>query len=362
MRILLLECSPLLRRWPKSSKAWMDHLPTISQRHRFWSEVPQSRVDWAKTRRRGWPPEHFAIRKRHRSTDQVTLSVLAWTLGRLKGAFEASQSLTKSHATATEELSNDVQRIISHTLPLLNLLDESDEGVPSRDSIRAARGAGWPWNAVADVAEVFVALDQGGAEALARRLLRPDGFPESLFQLSVLGGVLVAAHELGAQLTSLRPIGHMTDGPVYQIQMPGQEPWDLWCEAARCWKAYGVEDHYRDMAAALTTSERAPFQARNIRPDIVLARPSDRALVFECKYPGESLDSGYVAHGMYQAAFYGHQLVPAFSEVAGYSIGPSELVPKHEERVVNGIVVGLTSPRSLRHLVARAMRTEQLGA
>lgn len=333
----------------------MDQIPALSQRHRFWSEVPQSRVDWAKTRRRGWPPEVFAIRRRHRSTDQVTLSVLAWTLSRLKTAFEASQGLVGPHAAAAEELAGDVQGILRQTLPLLDLLDEADEGTPSRDSIRAVRGAGWPWNAVADVADLFVAIEGGGADALARRLLRPDGFPESLFQLSVLGSMLVAAQQLGAAVTSLRPIGHMTDGPVYRIQLPGQGPWDLWCEAARCWSTYGLADAYRDVAATLSTIDGAPFQARHIRPDLLLARPGDRALVLECKYPAESLDAGYIAHGMYQAAFYGHQLAPAFESVAGYAIGPTELVPTHEERTLGGVIVGLTTPRAVRELMAGAM-------
>lgn len=355
MRILLLECSPLLRRWPKSARAWMDHIPALSQRHRFWSEVPQSRVDWAKTRQRGWPPDVFAIRRRHRSTDQVTLSMLAWTLGRLKAAFEASQSLVGPHAAVAEEFAGDVQEILRQTLPLLDLLDESDEGKPSRDSIRAVRGAGWPWNAVADVADLFVALDRGGADALARRLLRPDGFPEALFQLSILGSMLVAAQEIGAAVTSVRPIGHMTDGPVYRIELPGQSPWDLWCEAARCWSAYGLVDGYRDVAATLSTVEGTPFQARHIRPDLLLARPGDRALVFECKYPGESLDPGYIAHGMYQAAFYGHQLAPAFQAVAGYAIGPTELVSTHEERIHGTVIVGVTTPRAVRDLMASAM-------
>lgn len=356
MRILLLECSPLLRRWPKNAKGWQDHLPTLSHRHRFWSDVPKTRVDWGKTRRRGWPPDTFAIRRRHRSTDQGTLSVLAWTLGRLEDAFAASQSLVGPVVDGPEALASDVEAKIRQTLPILELLEESDESRPSRETIRAVRGAGWPWNAVADVAEVFTALDRGGSEALARRLLRPDGFPESLFQLSVLGLILDCAQSLGMTVTSLRPIGYMTRGPVYQLQMPGEDPWELWCEAANCWAEYGLTDGYRALAATLTSSEGFPFQARNIRPDILLARAGDRALVLECKFPSESLDPGYVAHGQYQAAFYAQQLAPAFREVTGLSIGPRELVPVHRERALGGVTVGLASPESITQLVANFVR------
>lgn len=362
MRILLLECSPLLRRWPRTTRAWHDQLPTLSERQRFWSEQPQARVDWAKTRRRGWPPASFAIRRRHRSTDQVTLSVLAWTLGRLEEAFAASQTLVGPHAAAAEALAGDVSEIIRQSLPIVDLLDESDESLPSRDSIRAVRGSGWPWNAVADVAAVFAALERGGAEALARKLLRPDGFPESLFQLGILGAVIVTAEQLGAQITSLRPIGHMTNGPVYRVQMPGHEPWDLWCEAASCWSVYGLADRYRDLAATLTTYEGATFQARNIRPDILLARRGDRALVLECKFPSDSLDPGYVAHGIYQAAYYGLQLSPAFVDVVGLCVGPGELVPGNSECTLGGVRVGLASPSAVQQVVASLLLQDGLAA
>jgi hypothetical protein len=357
MRILLLECSPLLRRWPQSAKAWQEHLPVLSMRHRFWSDVPQTRVDWAKTRHRGWPPYSFAIRRRHRSTDQVTLSVLAWTLARLKEAFDASQSLVGPHAAAAQGLATDVEQILVRTLPILDLLDESDESLPSRDDVRAVRTAGWPWNVVAEVADVFTALERGGAEALARRLLRPDGFPEAVFQLGVLGAVLVASEGLGARIASLRPIGYMTDGPVYRIELPGQDAWDLWCEAANCWTEYDLDDRYRELSATMTSADGKAFGARNIRPDVLLARRSDQAMVLECKYPGESLDAGYVAHGMYQAAFYAHQLKPAFVTVTGLSVGPSELVPVHSSRTLGQVEVGLASPTRVQELVTKWLGT-----
>ena len=354
MRILLLQCSPTLRRWPKSATDWQNHLPTWSDRHRFWSDVPQTRVDWAKTRRAGWPPSAFAIRRRRRTTDQLTLSVLAWTLVKLDEALAASQSLTGPHTgTVIERLSADVEATLVRTLPILGLLDETDQTAPTRDDIRSVRASGWPWNVVAEVASFFAAVDRGGAEALARRLLRPDGFPEAIFQLGVLGAVMIACERAGATITSLRPIGYMTNGAIYRADFPDGQSWDLWCEAARCWDEYGVEDRYRGLAGTLSTSSGQPFQARNIRPDVLLARRGDRALVLECKYPGESLDPGYVAQGMYQAAFYANQLAPAFDAVAGLAIGPSDLVPGHVDRSLGSVRVGLASPTDLEAVVAR---------
>lgn len=362
MRILLLQCSPTLRRWPKSLREWQNHLPTLTSRHRFWAEMPQTRVDWAKTRRAGWPPASFAIRRRRRSTDQLTLSVLAWTLDKLGRALTASQSLTGPHTgTVIEQLSTDVERCLVNTLPILGLLDETDQTPPTRDDIRSVRASGWPWNVVAEVASFFAAVERGGADALARKLLRPDGFPESIFQLGVLGAVILACEGAGGVVTSLRPIGYMTSGPVYRVDFPDSEPWDLWCEAARCWHEYAVDDKYRDLAATLSTASGGAFQARNIRPDVLLARRGDRALVLECKYPGESLDPGYVAQGMYQAAFYSQQLAPSFDTVVGLAVGPTDLVPNHVYRPLGSVQIGLASPSDLEGVLMRFLQVESPG-
>lgn len=352
MRILLVECTPMLRRWPQSLRIWQDHLPTLSLRKRFWSDVPQARVDWARTRRTGWPPTAYAIRRRHRSTDQVTLTVLAWTLGQLERALDASQSLTGPHAEGAAALASDVEVIVEQTLPLLRLLDEAGDSVPTRDDVRAVRGAGWPWKVVGEVAEVFLALERGGADALARRLLRPDGFPDAIFQLSVLGAVLNACEARGARIVSLRPIGHLTDGPVYRVDWPDSPPWEVWCEAAAAWACYELEDTYRNLAATMTKVSGTSFSARNIRPDIVIAAPGQAVAVLECKYPFETLDPGYVGHGLYQAAFYAHQMAPKFPNVLGASIGPKELVPTSSFMAFGGVRLGLASPDNMRDIVA----------
>ncbi|MDV7171958.1 hypothetical protein R4144_00815 [Gordonia amicalis] len=344
MRILLLQCSPLLRRWPRSAREWQNHLPVLSDRRQFWSDTPQVRVDWAKTRRTGWPPTAFAIRRRHRSTDLITLSVLAWTLEKLEHALQASRSLTGPHTDSlVEQVAEDVETMLVRTLPLLDQLDESDQTTPTREDIRAVRASGWPWNAVAEVAAFFTALERGGADVLARALLYPGGFPETVFQLSALGSVLIACEEAGAAITSLRPIGYMTKGPVYRASFASGESWDLWCEAARCWQTYGLADRYRDLAGALITRNGTPFQSRNIRPDILLARPGVRALVVECKFPSDSHDPGYVAQGMYQASYYAHQLKPAFEEVQALAVGPRELVPHQVGQDLGLVSVGLAS-------------------
>jgi uncharacterized protein (DUF1501 family) len=80
--------------------------------------------------------------------------------------------------------------------------------------------------------------------------------------------------------------------------------------------------------------------------------------VLECKYPGESLDPGYVAQGMYQAAFYANQLAPAFDTVAGLAVGPSDLVPGHVDRSLGSVRVGLASQADLEAVVMRFLDVE----
>lgn len=352
MRILLLECSPILRKWPQSLRVWRDHIPALSVRTKFWSSTPETRVDWVRTRQTGWPPTSFAIRRRHRSTDQVTLTVLSWTLGRLMTAFSASQKLVGSQQRVLSELGLEVQVAIEQALPLLPLLDGANDTTPSRDDIRSVRGAGWPWKAVAEVAEKFLILDRGGAESLAKRLIRPDGFPEAIFQLSILGGVLNSCEQAGGRVVSLRPIGSMTNGPVYRVEWPERGAWDIWCEAAAAWSWYGLEDTYRDLTSGMTQASGAAFSARHIRPDILIAAPELASVVLECKYPADSLDPGYVGHGLYQALFYARQLEPAFPHVLGVSIGPAELVPTINVRDVSDSSLAIASAAAIPNLIA----------
>lgn len=355
MRVLLLECAPLLSRWPSNTRSWMDQLPVVSAKQRFWSVSPEPKVDWGRTVRRGWPPNRYAIRRRHRSTDQLTLSVLAWTLEELRLALNESNHLVGPAASGVASLPVEAQKSLAAVLPLLDYLEPSDARMPDRDDLAALRGVGRPWGAVADVARLLVELERGGALAFSKRLIRPDGFPDRLFQLAVLGSVLAGAENVASKITSLRPIGYMTDGPVYRIEDPHGREWDLWCEAAHCWEHYAARDTYQRLARGLAQVDGAPFRAGHLRPDVLLALPSERALVLECKYPMDSLSPGYVASGLPQALLYGQQLAPYFRRIAAVSVGPKELVPSTRQSRISGVRVGYASPEGVRELVASAL-------
>lgn len=190
---------------------------------------------------------------------------------------------------------------------------------------------------------------------MAQRLLRPDGFPETLFQLSVLGAIINACESTGSTVTSLRPLASMTKGPAYRVETETGEQWELWCEAASCWEHYGADDVYQRLASGLTALSGDSFSARHIRPDILLAKPGEHALILECKFPFESLDPGYVAHGLYQAFFYAQQLAPAFERVSAYSVGPTELVTDGDAKFLNGADIGLASSSGIETVVRRLL-------
>lgn len=357
MRLLLLSCRAPIVRWPATTRKWRDELPLLSHRRRFWAQRPEPRVSWPRTRQAGWPPEKFAIRRRHRTSDQLPLEVLAWTLTELLRAIDTARPLLGVHASLADLVSADASPRIMAALPLLDELDEPDTAPPASGDIAAVRAMGWPWSVVAEVAGLFARVRRrSGLEHFATMLLEPDGFPDRLFQLAILGTVLRSAESAGYVAASLRPIGNMTDGPVYRLLGPDGESWDLWCEAEQCWPWYGLPDIYKDTAEGLRRADGPGFRPRHLRPDVLLAKRGVAALVIECKYPNDSLDPGYVAGGMAQAYFYAAQLTAGFSRVESLVAGPAELLAQARVGDIRSLSVGIGSiedvASSVRDLIA----------
>lgn len=346
MRVLLLQCQPLLAQWPSTMTAWLDQLPLVSTRHRYWSDRPVPKVDWVRTRaRRGWPPELFAIKRRHRATDQIPLAVLRWTLDELSHAVEMARQLVGAKATISQIVDEAIAPQLETALGLKDVVPADDIGMPSIEDLAAIRGLGWPWNSIASVAAMLLSrYRREGMARLAKGLISPDGFPDRLFQLAVLGTVLTAAEEAGAVVTSVRPIGDMTAGPVYQLRDSQGRVWDVWCEAERCWDTYGIQDPYYDLAASLSYVDGKAYQRRHLRPDILVALPGARAMVIECKYPFLSADPGYVATGASQAYFYGMQLHSGFPVTHAVVVGPDEMVRTTVEQQIGEINLAISSP------------------
>ncbi|WP_425256411.1 hypothetical protein [Pseudarthrobacter sp. J47] len=109
------------------------------------------------------------------------------------------------------------------------------------------------------------------------------------------------------------------------------------------------------MAQELTALSGDSFPARHIRPDILLAKRSEQALIIECKFPFETADPGYVAQGLYQASFYAQQLASAFKQVSAYSVGPNEIVPTLQAQYLGRTQVGLASSSDVETIIRRML-------
>lgn len=347
MRVLLLQCAPALSTWPRTTGQWAQHVQVGSSRSRYWSTTPSSGVRWAETRRRGWPPSEFRVSQRRRAADQLTTSVLSWTIRELVVALDESARLVGPAAYGVKPLESEARQAVLASAPLLESLNQVDSTRPNADDLRAVAKLGWPWKPVAEVARTLLSLHRRGLEELAQYLLTPDGFPEVLLQLETLGRLLILLEEAGARITSLRPIAYMTSGAVYQATWPDGRKWDVWCEAAAAWSTYGATDTYRELSSILRAGnvEDEKFRGGNLRPDILLVEPGRFVSVLECKY--SSTDAGYVASGLPQAYFYAAQFASVFESVDAWVVGPGRFVPQSDVSNVGEIRLGITNAQML---------------
>jgi len=66
-RVLFENCGESLQRMPVRVRDWLAIIPVHSRVSQAAGPAPQGRVDWAATRRTGWPPREFVGRTRQRS-------------------------------------------------------------------------------------------------------------------------------------------------------------------------------------------------------------------------------------------------------------------------------------------------------
>ena len=149
------------------------------------------------------------------------------------------------------------------------------------------------WRRLVDVAR---RLRAASAPELAAELLLP--VPElrpTLFQLGVLGELLLALRTAGASIVSTSPLSFVTGREQFHVTYAGRV-WHLWMEAGGAWQRYGASSLYR----SLTTGLRA--QTRPLAPDLLLILPGEAAFVIECKY---SANADYVGRtGLAQTLLY----------------------------------------------------------
>ncbi|HEX8618374.1 MAG TPA: hypothetical protein VF911_12370, partial [Thermoanaerobaculia bacterium] len=184
--------------------------------------------------RHGWPPDAFHSRGRARADETTTLAILAWTAQRL---FEVSEDAAKLARNAVLRVKRQLAAL--QQLRASGAIGHRRPGAPTDAELASLRHEGYPWSVLTDVARALRILTSRPAE-IAFELLRPD--PEMaplLFHLGVLGTLLVAAVDVGARVTSLRPIASGRSGPVARITDPLSGYWDVWFEAGGIWRTSG---------------------------------------------------------------------------------------------------------------------------
>lgn len=351
-RVLALELVGPIGLWPTSRRSWDDALPAMSTRERFWSERATPKVDWRRTFQRGWPPDHFATRRRRRGADELLTTALRWTVDRVLAVLSDASALHPEIAAPVRNQLAILRSLVDRD-PLQSAIPER----PGPAELASMRAAGRPWRAVSTVAARLNAVDRLGAEAYAYRYLLPDDEARPrLYHLGVLGEVLLAAIDHGASVISLRPIADGHAGPVYSITDERERRWDVWFEGAGAWPAYGVVEPYVRVGGGLRYLNGVPVANRPLSPDILLILPGCAALVVECKY--SDADPAYVASGYSQAVAYESELLAIAPRVVAAVIGPDEFVSESRTAEIPGVgTVGIVDTNGLRSTVRSVLST-----
>lgn len=245
--------------------------------------------------------------------DELLTRTLRWTIERM--------SEVRADATAVApRIDENLAAQLDLAVALLDIPPVRDSVAirPSPADVRAVSRQGRPWTAVAEVADRLRSVESSVHE-YARRLLMPsEELKPKLFHLAVLGQLLHALRDRGAEVVSLRPLARTTSGPAYRVVVGG-EVWDLWFEAGAVWSYYARTSPYLEISSVLHG------KTRPLSPDILLVRPDGAALVLECKY---SADADYVGgRGITQVMAYAVESLTSLApKVVSRVIAPIEAI------------------------------------
>jgi hypothetical protein len=344
--VLFQYCLPQLRQWPGSNLGWLDALPAQTRKTRIITHSPRGRVNWAATRKLGWPPEAFVTHSRHRQADELLVTTLAWTLKRL-----AAVHTDAVHVVPGIDAPVEAQLRIARQVLAMEPVSLAVPRSPTRAELAALRATGRPWSGLAAVASLLL-LEDSGIEKLAHELIAPDAeLRWRLFHLGCYGLVLLTVNELGFATRPLRPIGLGT-GPTHAFEDNMGRNWDLWFEAGAMWSHYATRSPYLDLAQRLPAGASQPLGA-----DIALICRGTQALLIECKY---SPDPTYVTrNGYHQAVTYMTEVRSRLTpEVHSCVIGPGGVIPNSTWTETHSGRVSLGSPGLIPSAVHDALRTE----
>lgn len=338
-RVMFQRLLPALSAWPTSASQWLEAIPVELLHERLESEHIQAGVSWPETRRKGWPPRRFSIRRRSRTSDAFILTALRWTLDELMQLADQVESIDSSIVGAVRAPLSAARTVVE-----IEPLRSTEAIRPPSGDLAALRGAGRPWAGVALVAAELLRLRSNQLDGLVEELIWPDpDLRGRLFHLGVLGVVLKAAADLGAAVEGKTPVLGGTKGPTFEIRF-NELTWQLWFEAAGIWNHYGHLSPYREATRGLRDVSQP------IGADLVLIREGHSALIIECKY-SSNLDV-VARQGFHQVAAYVLELRSRLVEnVRGVVVGPEEIVTNESETATLCGPVGFVPPGRLGPLV-----------
>ncbi|MDT5327324.1 MAG: hypothetical protein QOF25_4476 [Mycobacterium sp.] len=327
--MLFLDLVPLVERLPTSVRQWIDLLPAQSRRRQAVADTPSGATSWVDTRRRyGWPPSAFVNRHRDRVAHELLSSVLAWVGGEVLRLARRASSIDSSVVDRVSAQLDSFARVFDIELV------ERGAGEPRPSELAAIEREGAVWRRLVDVARRMRAAS---APELAAELLLP--VPElrpTLFQLGVLGELLMALQSAGASVVSTSPLSFVTGREQFHVAYGGQV-WHLWMEAGGSWQRYGGASLYR----SLTTALRA--QTRPLAPDLMLILPGEAAFIIECKY---SENADYVGRtGLAQTLLYMTDVGASMAtRVEGVVVAPNGIAGDITSASTPAGRLGLASP------------------
>ncbi|WP_158745250.1 hypothetical protein [Streptomyces sp. NRRL S-1448] len=336
-RVLYDDLLPGLAKWPARAADWTDALPASSHRERRTSTAIGPGVHWVETRNQGrWPPVEYVAFDRNRVADQVMATTLRWVIDEVALLRRAALNVDPS-LKDKEKLRVEAALEVRTASPI----DAAIGQVPTRTELHALSRSGYPWTAVAPVAKVLVNFRNMNVLEFARRHLMPiDKLRWRLFHLGVLGVLLKSLRDSGWRLVSHRPLSASeATGPHYKAHSQNGEIWDIWFEAERMWKYYGVESSYESLMKS-AFGKSSPMGA-----DVAIVSPGHRAYLFECKYGSVS----YVSRdGFHQISTYVAEVAEKLSVVAeGYIVGPDDVVTNNASELLAGARLNVVGPRHL---------------
>lgn len=321
--------------WPTDRELWESLLPVTTEKVSETGGI-RGRVDWNRTLKAGWPPKRIISQAKHRNLDPVVTASAKWAVTQLRLADNKLTSILQN--ARTEESGRWIQ--------CLEILEDWLRDIEPVNSRSVASAADWPLKSLLEAGSVASYFLHDDPEFLAFSLLTPNGPVESLFQLSVMGEILLLAERFHLRIESLRPLSWSGKGPIMTLRGRSADV-QIWLECGDLWDSYEAIDVHKELGQAFQQTTGDAFLVGSSRPDIVITQGATRCVIIECKFPSTTLNPSYVLSGVPQVNMYRYQVGATFLNVDGFVIGPSEMIQRSHFHYDDRGKLGVCSPIGL---------------